>query len=331
VGLLISMMSAGFVSHPVPAAAAAIDVAAVTHVVYFDSQGSQTQHVTAAQTVADFLKERGITPSAGDLVRPDPGTPLANNLIIQYSRAVPVAIVTAAGRRSVMTTASDVGALLEEQHITLERHDVVTPSLGDPLPINGTVRIARIEQWAVAEKHHTRGKTIRKIDFSLPPGTTRVLNKGQAGLTVTMVRYTKTDGMLRKLVVGHSTVRKPHDRIIAEGVGTAQAIAELARHGLQKASYIASSALDMLATAYTAACSGCTGYTASGYRAGHGIVAVDPRVIPLGTRLYIPGYGFAIAGDTGGAITGNRIDLGFDSIGDALSFGRRAIKVYRLH
>jgi 3D (Asp-Asp-Asp) domain-containing protein len=59
-------------------------------------------------------------------------------------------------------------------------------------------------------------------------------------------------------------------------------------------------------------------------------VAVDPRVIPMGTRLFIPGYGVAIAGDTGGAIRGNRIDLGFNSLSDALRFGRRAVTVYRL-
>ncbi|MBV8530446.1 MAG: hypothetical protein JO104_03940, partial [Candidatus Eremiobacteraeota bacterium] len=72
------------------------------------------------------------------------------------------------------------------------------------------------------------------------------------------------------------------------------------------------------------------GMTAIGRRAGHGIVAVDPRVIPLGTRLYILGYGVAVAGDTGGAIVGHRIDLGFDSIRDAMLFGRRDVTVYRL-
>ena len=72
------------------------------------------------------------------------------------------------------------------------------------------------------------------------------------------------------------------------------------------------------------------GMTAIGRPAGHGIVAVDPSVIPLGTRLYIPGYGFAIAGDTGGAIHGNRIDLGFNSYADAIRFGRREVTVYRL-
>jgi len=84
----------------------------------------------------------------------------------------------------------------------------------------------------------------------------------------------------------------------------------------------------MVATAYTASCAGCSGMTAIGRPAGHGIVAVDPRVIPLGTRMYIPGYGHALAGDTGGAIHGNRIDLGFNSNAQANQFGRRSVMVY---
>ena len=84
----------------------------------------------------------------------------------------------------------------------------------------------------------------------------------------------------------------------------------------------AKAAISMVATAYTAGCYGCSGVTASGHRAGHGIVAVDPSVIPLGSRLYIPGYGPAVAGDTGGAIRGNRVDLGFNSNADAMQFGR---------
>ena len=64
--------------------------------------------------------------------------------------------------------------------------------------------------------------------------------------------------------------------------------------------------------------------------AKHGIIAVDPHVIPYGTRVYIPGYGFAVAGDTGGAIIGNRIDLFMDSYHDAISFGRRNVEMYIL-
>ena len=57
-------------------------------------------------------------------------------------------------------------------------------------------------------------------------------------------------------------------------------------------------------------------------------VAVDPNVIPLGSRLYIPGYGEAIAADTGGAIVGNTIDLCMESYDEAIQFGRRSVEVY---
>lgn len=92
----------------------------------------------------------------------------------------------------------------------------------------------------------------------------------------------------------------------------------------------ASMVMRMPATAYTAYCGGCSGRTALGRQAGYGIVAVDPRVIPLRTRLYIPGYGYAVAGDTGGAIRGSRIDLGFNTYRDARQFGRRDVTVYLL-
>lgn len=325
--LAMSMVGASFVTHPISAAAAV----PAQHVVLFQSQGTQTQHVTSSQTVGDFLKERGITPAPLDYVHPSATTPLVDNLVIDYAPAVSVKLVTASGVKTVVTTADDVGALLEEQDIHLEKHDVVNPSLSDPIVPNSTIRISRIMQWTASEKHHIAQRTVHRIDFSLPPGQSRIVKAGQPGLALTMVDYTQTDGKLHKRIVERRLLRKPEERVIAEGVGTYAAIADFARYGLQKTSYIASTALDMVATAYTAQCGGCSGYTAIGYRAGHGIVAVDPHVIPLGSRLYIPGYGFAIAGDTGGAIIGRRIDLGFDSLDDAMAFGRRAVKVYTLH
>lgn len=66
------------------------------------------------------------------------------------------------------------------------------------------------------------------------------------------------------------------------------------------------------ATHYDSHCLGCDEWTAIGMRAGKGVIAVDPKVIPLRSKVYIPGYGPAVAGDTGGAIKGNIIDLGFD-------------------
>lgn len=69
------------------------------------------------------------------------------------------------------------------------------------------------------------------------------------------------------------------------------------------------------------------GYTASGTYVNYGTVAVDPRVIPMGTRMYIPGYGEAIARDTGGAIVGNKIDVWFPSLGQCYQWGYRTVTI----
>ena len=84
----------------------------------------------------------------------------------------------------------------------------------------------------------------------------------------------------------------------------------------------------MNASAYSAYDPGNSQYTSRGSFLRKGLVAVDPSFIPLGTRLYIPGYGYAIADDVGGSIKGNRIDLAFDSHREALEFGRRDVVVY---
>ena len=75
---------------------------------------------------------------------------------------------------------------------------------------------------------------------------------------------------------------------------------------------------------------GATGRARSGVKAAYGIVAVDPKFIPLGTRLYVEGYGYAVAADTGSAIKGDRIDLCFDDYKLALAFGRQTVVVYVL-
>jgi Uncharacterized protein conserved in bacteria, COG3584 len=91
--------------------------------------------------------------------------------------------------------------------------------------------------------------------------------------------------------------------------------------------------LEMHASAYTPHRSGGgtgSGRTATGLPAGYGLVAVDPRVIPLGTVLYIEGYGMAIAADTGRAIRGHKIDLCYATRQQAIQFGRRTVRVHLL-
>ena len=88
--------------------------------------------------------------------------------------------------------------------------------------------------------------------------------------------------------------------------------------------------LGMEATAYLPTDGGGGGLTAMGIPATYGVVAVDPDIIPLGTRVYIPGYGEALAADTGGAIYGYRIDLCMEDYWQAMDFGRRTVTVFVL-
>ena len=88
--------------------------------------------------------------------------------------------------------------------------------------------------------------------------------------------------------------------------------------------------MTMEATAYLPSDGGGYGITATGIPATYGVAAVDPAIIPLGSRLYIPGYGEAVAADTGGAIYGYRIDLCMESYSECMNFGRRDVTVYVL-
>jgi len=275
--------------------------------------------LTAGLTIAGFT----IHPTAAWAA---PGIPAAPT-----RPAVTVTIVAGRTTTQLQSAADDVGALLEEQGVTLGAYDEVHPSLAARLTPNETVRVVRVNNWTRTVRQPIAAKTVHRISLSLAPGRTKVLSSGTPGLRETMVRFTQRDGgRIAKNVLQTRVLRSAKPRVIAEGVGEYDAFVRFEGRGLDKTAYVARAALTMVATAYTANCYGCSGITASGRPAGHGIVAVDPRVIRLGTRLYIPGYGYAVAGDTGGAIRGNRIDLGFNSLTDALRFGRRAVTVYRL-
>ncbi|KKQ67023.1 MAG: 3D domain protein [Candidatus Daviesbacteria bacterium GW2011_GWA2_38_24] len=84
------------------------------------------------------------------------------------------------------------------------------------------------------------------------------------------------------------------------------------------------------ATHYDSKCRGCDDWTAIGIRQGKGVIAVDPKVIKLRSKVYVPGYGLAVAGDTGGAIKGNIIDLGFEDAHTA-DWSARFVDIYLLN
>jgi 3D (Asp-Asp-Asp) domain-containing protein len=321
-----------------PAALAGADPVQAPHfamqsiVVSLVTASSDASYPTHARTVGDFLRERGISVAPDDYVSQPLDATLSPGTRITYRPAVTLTFVSAGERIALRTAAPTVAALLAERDLRLGPDDEVVPAQDATLAEGSVVRIVRVSHITKTLVQTLAPPVQRRFDASLTAGRTRTIEPGLTGLRETTVSIERRDdGTPPRRIEYARTVREPRAKVVA--VGTAprfRAIAAAAGRGLDAAARIANSALRMVATAYTAGCYGCSGITALGFHAGHGIVAVDPSVIPLGTKLYVPGYGKAIAGDTGGDIHGRRIDLGFNNLADAMRFGRREITVYVL-
>ncbi len=299
-------------------------------VVRFIRDGTAATVETTARNVAGFLAEQGITLAPEDYVSLDPTAPIVDGATLEYRAAIPVTLVVGNDKETFRTSAVNVAALLSSKDIALGPLDRITPPLSAALEPDSVVRIQRVRVWTESIRKPIPAKTVRRLDPALAPNQQRVLREGIPGIRETTFRVTEIDGVTRRSVIRERTLRKPQPRIVGTGFGLYGRLGALALRAAEITSKMTKTALRMIATGYSAACPGCSGYTALGARAGYGIVAVDPAVIPLGTRLFIPGYGRAIAGDTGGSIHGNRIDLGFDSNAEAMRFGRRLVQVYVL-
>ncbi len=245
--------------------------------------------------------------------------------------AVPVTLSVDRRTRIMSVAPETVRALLDAQHIRVGPNDDVSPGLDTAVTAHDFVRVVHISVWTSRVRVHFAARTRTENDARIALGRTRTLDLGRPGLREITYRCSRrSDGRTTRTKIGMHIEREPRPRVIARGTRVSQSLARVAVQGFESALHFAGSALHMIATAYTAGCYRCSGITASGMRAGFGIIAVDPRVIPLGTKLFIPGYGRAVAGDTGGAILGNRVDLGMNTDQDAMQFGRRPVTVYVL-
>jgi 3D (Asp-Asp-Asp) domain-containing protein len=166
--------------------------------------------------------------------------------------------------------------------------------------------------------------TLRRSSSELRSGTSKTVRTGINGEKKVIYKVFLMDGEeVRRETVSSKVVKRPAPEIVAVG----------RRGSLPSRGYFSGrKVLTMIATGYdpSPGSNGGHGKTALGLKAGYGVVAVDPNYIPLGTRLYIEGYGYAVAGDTGGSIKGSRIDLGHDTRHAAKKVGRRKVIVHIL-
>ena len=184
----------------------------------------------------------------------------------------------------------------------------------------GPVRFVQTRERTIAVRKRVPYDLRYVPEQSAARGQVVVWTSGTGGVRQRVFRLLYEDGaLISRVLVSNSLVGPPAGDALAVGKS-------VYRGGATNEFY-------MEATAYSPTVEETDGnpwMTASGMKSGRGVVAVDPKVIPLGSKLYVEGYGYAIAGDTGGAIKGNRIDVFFYSSGEMARWGRRSVRVFVL-
>jgi 3D (Asp-Asp-Asp) domain-containing protein len=234
-----------------------------------------------------------------------------------------VVLIDAGTRREVTTSAATVGQMLAQEKAFPGREDRCSVRLSTPIHQDLVVTVTRVETRRRVERVALPFPVKVRFSTVLRSGTRIVKQAGRRGERVKTFAETYKDGRLVRTKKIAQTGTRPVPQVVVAGTRGL-----LASRGYFSGRRV----LDMVATGYGPNCNGRWGArTASGLRPGYGVVAVDPRFIPLGTRVFVEGYGYAVAGDTGGAIKGNRIDLGFDSHRAAVLTGRKRVKVIILN
>lgn len=290
--------------------------------------GKVTQYETFDIYVGELLDNHGIILGKNDTVMPSEDSEVVNGMKITIKRWKPTVKVTinAKDTSTFETTAETVEDVIKLKKIELSSEDEVTPSLATKITDELEIAIKTKEVETKTVEEEIPFETETKMTTELNAGASKVITEGQTGLKQKTVEIVRFGGEVISQTIKEENIKvKPINKVVEKG------IANTVVHKQTGTMYEYTKVLTFEATAYTdVEGDSWAGITATGAATCEGIVAVDPKVIPLGTKLYIEGYGVAIAGDTGGAIKGHKIDLFFNSLDEVYTFGRRDKKVYIL-
>ncbi|WP_047376191.1 3D domain-containing protein [Exiguobacterium sp. ZOR0005] len=318
---------------------------------------------TRERTVRDVLLRYGVAVREGDDVYPDVRTPITSGMTIRYQPVVAVNVIVEDKAKTVYTMATTVEQVLREAGVDVSERDTISPALVQTVREGMTITVNTSRDVVQYENRLIPFDIVKEEDETLEVGQTVVAQVGVPGLERTRYALTVENGTITNrtetgietlqtvrpqiIKVGTKPVPEPLEDQTAEAPQTDSPFREEAEIKIEETPRAEdvldfSSAKQLLveATAYTNNPEDTITYdgrvlTRSGYDVtetilyeGLRIIAVDPSIIPLGTRVYVEGFGMAIALDTGSAIKGNKIDIMMDTKEEAVTFGRKPLTIW---
>jgi uncharacterized protein YabE (DUF348 family)/3D (Asp-Asp-Asp) domain-containing protein len=283
-----------------------------TAVTLDDNGTTRTLHTTL-DTVGQLLAEHGVTLFLGDEVQPALQDRVSPGMPVTIQRSVPVQIAVDGRTIRTRTRAESVAGLLGQENIALIGRDRVEPALSEPVHPELTVQVVRVREDVVVEFEPIPFETEWVPDPEVEIDKIRLVRDGQLGLTKRRFRIVyEDDREIERTLEDVWTEQSPITKTMAYGtkivirtMDTPDGPIEYWRK------------MRVYLTSYMPKSCGKPpdhpryGYTRLGLKLRRGIVATDPTVIPLRTKLYVPGYGLSMAGDTGSGVKGKFVDLGF--------------------
>lgn len=292
--------------------------------------GEQKKITTYRNTVAQVLKTNDISIGPKDKITPSLDSKLTDEQTIVIKKAVNVKVKVDGMDLSILSSEDNIGSMLAAEGIILGTDDRVEPAEETGLTEGMNINVVRVDYKTITEVVTIPFKEVVKADKSLANTKKRISQEGRNGEKEVTTQVTYEDGKeVAREIISEKITKSSRDKIIVQGTYPYMPVS---RSG-SIMSY--SKVFEARATAYWAVNGVGRTYTASGRKAvwnpdGYSTIAVDPSVIPYGTKLFIQGYGFAIAADTGTSIKGNKIDVYFNTYRQACDWGVKYVKVYVL-
>ncbi len=238
-----------------------------------------------------------------------------------------ITLIVKGKEKNISTFKSNVKDLLEEKNIKFDVNDIISADLDSKIKNGQKIEIIDVKEKIIKESKEVPFEVTIVEDNNLLKGKTEVKTEGQAGKNELVYKITYHNGKeVDKKFVEEVVSSKPVNKVVKKGVKTEIQVASSRGSDLGRTQSTSSNRKHMkvVATAYTGHTKTATGSTPK-----WGTIAVDPSVIPYGTKVYIPQFDkIFIAEDCGGAIKGNKIDIYMENESKVYNWGRKSIDIY---